>query len=141
MSYLALLRVAELSWAGGRMSHPFQVNSSCLRRSNKSYPRQDLSNSYMCEHTYTFKWLLLLPIVGGIQKWKLISKQEGRIKIIFLQNCTKISHFFYCGVVKFIPRIVFQKFYLVASQNSVKTLFSFSASYFSLWNELNSGQK
>ena len=50
MSYLALLRVAELSWAGGRMSHLFQVISSCLRCSDKLHLIQGLSKSYMCDH-------------------------------------------------------------------------------------------
>ena len=36
MSYLALLRVAELRCAGGQMSHLFQVISSCLRCSDES---------------------------------------------------------------------------------------------------------
>ena len=44
MSYLALLRVAELRWAGGQMSHFFQVISSCLRCSDKSHLVQGYPN-------------------------------------------------------------------------------------------------
>ena len=50
MSYLALLRVAQLRWACSQMSHLFQVISSYLRCTDKSHLIQDLSKSYMSEH-------------------------------------------------------------------------------------------
>ena len=55
----------------GRVSHPFQVNSSCLRCSVKSYLIQDLSKSCMCEHKYVILVVLIifLPRVDGMPSW------------------------------------------------------------------------
>ena len=49
-----LKTIAELRWACGRVSHLFQVNSSCPRCSDKSYLIQGLSKSCMCEHLLLF---------------------------------------------------------------------------------------
>ena len=50
VSSLALLHIAELRWACDQVNHLFQVISSQLRCSDKSYLKQVLSKSYMWEH-------------------------------------------------------------------------------------------
>ena len=50
VSSLALLHIAELRWACDQVNHLFQVISSQLRCSDKSYLKQVLSKSYIWEH-------------------------------------------------------------------------------------------
>ena len=64
---LVLLSSAELRCAGGQMSHPFQVISSCLRCSDQSHLIQGLSKSYMCEHVWLPRYASMVADVGVFQ--------------------------------------------------------------------------